>query len=144
MNEMPGQLSLSDLLHEMEGSGDWDVEEVLFLTFNVNLGFFEKGILGLCRAMGARVSIIADAGMWSPDLLSMKGAGSEYLLGLVSHPGAFHPKLILFIGSERVLAAVGSGNLTPGGWQYNSELWTVLRAEDGIAPEPLFDLAEWL
>ncbi|MET3718940.1 hypothetical protein [Arthrobacter sp. UYEF21] len=144
MNDAPNQLDLSALLHELEAGGQWDVEEVLFLSFNANVGFFEKGVLGLCRSMGARVSVIADAGMWRPDPLAMRGAGSEYLVGLASHSSAFHPKLVLIIAADRVLAVIGSGNLTSGGWQYNSELWSVLRSQEREAPQPLFDLAEWL
>lgn len=113
--EAPSQLSLSALFHELEASGQWDVEEVLFLSFNANVGYFERGALGLCRSMGARVSIIADANMWWPDPVAMKGAGSEYLLGLASHRAAFHPKLVLVVAADKVLAVIGSGNLTPGG-----------------------------
>jgi hypothetical protein len=36
--------------------------------------------------------------------------------------GRWHPKLMLLQGPEGALAAIGSGNLTLGGWQYNSEL----------------------
>ncbi len=137
-------LNVQALFRDLEASGDWDVEEALFLTFNADVGFFERGVLGLCRSMGARVTVIADAGMWHPDPLTMKGAGTEYLVGLAAHRGAFHPKLALLVGEDRVLALVGSGNLTMGGWQHNSELWSVLRAEDGQAPQALFALAEWL
>lgn len=144
MTDAPSQLSLSALLHDLEASGQWDIEEALFLSFNANVGFFERGVLGLCRSMGARVSVVADAGMWLPDPLAMKGAGSEYLLGLASHRAAFHPKLVLLIAADKVLAVIGSGNLTAGGWQYNSELWSVLRAEEGKASQSLFDLVEWL
>ncbi|WP_347109609.1 hypothetical protein AAHB33_03070 [Paenarthrobacter sp. S56] len=137
-------INVQALLHELEASGDWDVQEGLFLTFNVDLAFLERGVLGLCQSMGARVTVIADAGMWHPDPLAMKGAGTEYLVGFASHSGAFHPKLTLLVGEDRVLALIGSGNLTMGGWQHNSELWNVLRAEDGQAPSALFDLAKWL
>jgi hypothetical protein len=134
VSAVAASLNVPGLFHEMEASGDWDVEEALFLTFNADVAFLEHGVLGLCQSMGARVTVIADAGMWSPDPLAMKGAGTEYLVGLVSHSGAFHPKLTLLVGEDRVLALIGSGNLTMGGWQHNSELWNVLRAEDGQAP----------
>ncbi|MFD1211091.1 hypothetical protein ACFQ36_03410 [Arthrobacter sp. GCM10027362] len=137
-------LNVQTLFRTLEASGDWDVEEALFLTFNADVAFLERGILGLCRSMGARVTVIADAGIWHPDPLTMKGAGTEYLVGLAAHRGAFHPKLALLVGKDRVLALVGSGNLTMGGWQHNSELWSVLRAEDGHAPQALFALAGWL
>ena len=144
MSAAAAPLNVPALFHELEASGDWDVEEALFLTFNADVGFLERGVLGLCQSMGARATVIADAGMWRPDPLAMKGAGTEYLVGLASHSGAFHPKLTLLVGEDRVLALIGSGNLTMGGWQHNSELWNVLRAEDGQASQALFDLAEWL
>jgi hypothetical protein len=144
VSAVAGPLNVPALFHEMEASGDWDVEEALFLTFNADVAFLERGVLVLCQSMGARVTVIADAGMWRPDPIAMKGAGTQYLVGLASHSGAFHPKLTLLVGGDRVLALIGSGNLTMGGWQHNSELWNVLRAEDGQAPQALFDLAEWL
>jgi hypothetical protein len=137
-------LNVPALFHEMEASGDWEVQEALFLTFNADVAFLERGVLGLCQSMGARVTVIADAGMWRPDPLAMIGAGTQYLVGLASHSGAFHPKLTLLVGDDRVLALIGSGNLTMGGWQHNSELWNVLRAEDGQAPQALFALTQWL
>lgn len=144
MSAAAAPLNVPELFHEMEASGDWDVEEALFLTFNADVAFLERGVLGLCQSMGARVTVIADAGMWRPDPIAMKGAGTQYLVGLASHSGAFHPKLTLLVGGDRVLALIGSGNLTMGGWQHNSELWNVLHAEDGQAPQALFELAEWL
>lgn len=144
MNPVTVPVNLSALLHELEASGEWDVEEALFLTFSADTAFLERGVLGLCQSMGARVTLIADAGIWRPDPLSMKGAGSQYSVGLVAHSGAFHPKLVLLIANDRVLALIGSGNLTLGGWQHNSELWTVLRAEEGNAPQALFALVEWI
>lgn len=144
MSPVAATLNVPALFHELEASGNWDVEEALFLTFNADLAFFERGVLGLCQSMGARVTVIADAGIWHPDPLAMKGAGTEYLVGLASHSGAFHPKLTLLVSKDRVLALIGSGNLTMGGWQHNSELWNVLRAEDGQAPQAFFALAEWL
>lgn len=136
--------SLGQVLHEVSRDPTWDVREALFLTFNADLGFFERAILGSCRALGARVTVLADAHVWDADPVTMARAGVEYNVGLASMPGAFHPKLMLLVGSDRVLAAVGSGNLTLGGWQYNSEVFTVLRAAEGRAPDALRVLGHWL
>lgn len=112
---------------------DHQVEEALFLTFNVDLGYFETRLLGLLRATGARITVVADAGVWSPDTRAVKHAGRAYHLGLVEHATAFHPKLMVLAGPKRVTAAVGSGNLTIGGWQYNRELLTVFAGDlDGL------------
>ncbi|MGH1561435.1 hypothetical protein [Mumia sp. DW29H23] len=110
---------------EEEQHRDQQVEEALVLTFNVDLGFFEARLLGLMRATGARITVVADANVWVPDVRAVRHAGRSYQFGLVDQPGAFHPKLTVLVGPKRALAAVGSGNLTLGGWQYNRELLTV-------------------
>ncbi|MFQ4149729.1 hypothetical protein AAGW05_13705 [Arthrobacter sp. LAPM80] len=131
-------------MHELQNNGEWDLEEALFLSFNVNLGFFERGILGLCRAMGARVTVVADAHMWEPDVMALKGAGTEFLVGLAAHSAAFHPKLILLVGPKRVFVAIGSGNLTMGGWQNNSELWQIVTGNVDECPKIVTEIAQWL
>lgn len=112
---------------------DHQAEEALFLTFNVDLGYFEARLLGLVRATGARITVIADAGVWAPDIRAVRHAGRSYQLGLVDQPSAFHPKLMVLVGPKRAIASVGSGNLTMGGWQYNRELLTVFSGDvDGM------------
>lgn len=112
---------------------DYQAQEALLLTFNVDLGFFESRLLGLLRATGARVTVAADAGVWDPDTRAIRSAGRSYQLGLVAERTAFHPKLLVLVGQKRAVAAVGSGNLTMGGWQYNHELLTVFTGDlDGM------------
>ncbi|MEP9385525.1 hypothetical protein [Nocardioides sp. KR10-350] len=123
---------------------DNQAEEALFLTFNVDLGYFEARLLGLLRATGARVTVIADAGVWAPDPRSVKHAGRSYQLGLVDQPTAFHPKLMVLVGPKRAIAAVGSGNLTMGGWQYNRELLTVFTGDGGGMPAAFGDIRDAL
>lgn len=116
-----------------ERQRDHQAQEALLLTFNVDLGFFESRLLGLLRATGARVTVVADAGVWAPDPRAVRSAGRSYQLGLVAEQTAFHPKLLVLVGAERVVAAVGSGNLTMGGWQYNRELLTTFTGDlDGM------------
>ena len=94
--------------------------------------------------MGSVVTVIADAKVWWPDPMAMKAAGRDYLLGFAAARRAFHPKLMLMVGAETALAAIGSGNVTLGGWQYNSELWRLLRADREGASPALADLTDWL
>lgn len=84
--------------------------------------------MGRCRAAGAVVTVIADATVWAPDPIALRSAGQEYLLGLAATRRAFHPKLMLLQGGDGALAAIGSGNLTTSGWQYNTELWRCFEA----------------
>lgn len=127
-----------------ESYRDRQARDALFLTFNVDLPFLEARLLGLCQAAGACVTVLADAGMWAPDLRSVRFAGRHYHVGLVALPGAFHPKLTVLGGAQRTVAIVGSGNLSLGGWQYNAELATVLVADRTAAPRALADLRDVL
>lgn len=143
--QRPATMNLAQLLHTIAVGDAWAVEEALFLTFGFDPGFFERGILGRCRAAGAAVTVLADATMWAPDPIALRTAGQDYLLGLAATPRAFHPKLMLLHGSDGALAAIGSGNLTASGWQYNTELWRCFEATPAGAPtQPLQGLVDWL
>jgi len=138
-------MNLAQLLHTVAAGDAWPIEEALFLTFGFDPGFFERGILGRCRAAGAVVTVIADATVWAPDPIALRSAGQEYLLGLAATRRAFHPKLMMLHGSDGALAAIGSGNLTTSGWQYNTELWRCFEATNAGAPtQPLRGLVDWL
>lgn len=110
---------------------DWPLRDVLILTFNANLGFFERAALARVRARGARVTLVSDADMVHADAEAVRFAGRSYLDGraICLGGGAFHPKLIVTLGEERAAVLVGSGNASPGGWIDNAELWTLLRAD---------------
>lgn len=131
-------VSLYSVLEAEEAPGDRQATDVMLVTFNADLAFFEARILGRLRAAGARVTVIADAGVWDPDPRAIAAAGRQYHLGLIDAGGAFHPKVMLLAGPRRVVASVGSGNLTFGGWHFNSELLTVFRSHiaPGGAPPP--------
>src|SRR4051794_28817789 len=98
------------------------MREGLFLSFNVDLGFFEARLLGPVKVTGAAVTVIGDARVFSPDPRSVRGAGHAYALGMAATAGAFHPKLTVLAGPERALVGIGSGNLTMGGWFSNEEV----------------------
>ncbi|MBT9258121.1 hypothetical protein KMZ32_14975 [Phycicoccus sp. MAQZ13P-2] len=126
--------NLLTFLREEERHGDRQAREAVFLTFNAHLGFLESRALGLCQAAGARVTVVADAGVWDPDPRGTLHAGYGYHVGLVPNAGAFHPKVLVLVGPARALVAVGSGNLTLGGWQYNAELATVFTGDRKTSP----------
>lgn len=126
---------------------DWPARDVLILTFNANLGFFERAALSRVRARGARVTLVSDADMVHADPESVRYAGTTYLDGraVCKAGGVFHPKLIVVAGQDQAAVLVGSGNASPGGWINNAELWTLLRAttEDG-APSTMHGIADFL
>ena len=127
-------LSLGRVLDDEAAIGDRQATDALLLTYNADLSFFEARALGRLRAAGARVTVIADANVWDPDTRGFAAVGRQYHLGLVDVRAAFHPKVLLLAGRSRAIAAVGSGNLTFGGWQYNSELLTVFRVDRTTGP----------
>lgn len=127
-----------------EAHGDHQATQALFLTFNADLGFFEARALGACLSAGARVCVLADASVWRPDPRAAKHAGRSYHVGLTTVHGAFHPKLVALVGPQRAVVAIGSGNLTLGGWQHNGEVWTVFHADLHQAPSALMDLPAFL
>ena len=128
-------------------SEDWPLREVLLLTFNCNLGFFERSALARVRARGARVTLVSDADMVHGDPEVVRFSGRSYLDGraICRYGGAFHPKLIVTLGEAQAAVLIGSGNVSPGGWIDNAELWTLLRGstEDG-APGAVGQVADFL
>lgn len=127
-----------------EGHGDRQLEHALFLSFTLDLGFFEALALGPLRASGARVTVVGDAAMSRPDPRAIRQAGRSYLAGLAQCPGAFHPKLVVLVGQQRCLTAIGSGNTTLAGWQNNAELWTVFHGTPEGAPRAISQVARWM
>ena len=129
-----------------ERKGNGQAREALFCSFNVDLGYFEQAVLGAAEATGARVTVIGDARASNPDPRSAPGAGTRYVHGLAApgSGGAFHAEVMVVAGRERALVAIGSGDLSPGGWGLNRESWTVATADREACPELVADLADWL
>lgn len=124
----------------------WPLRDVLILTYNSNLGFFERAALARVRSRGARVTLVSDADMVHADPEAVRYAGHSYLDGraLCHNHGACHPKLVVTVSDDQAAVLVGSGNASPGGWVDNAELWTLLRADGDGAPETLHRVAEFL
>jgi hypothetical protein len=147
-----------------ERQGDGQAREALFCSFRVDLGYFEQAVLGAAEATGARVTVIGDARAADPDPRAAPdspgtpgspetpgspltlGAGTRYVHGLAAprDGGAFHARVIVVAGRERALVAIGSGDLSAGGWGLNKESWTVAAADREACPEIVADVADWL
>jgi hypothetical protein len=121
-------------------------DEVLLLTYSCNLAFWERFAVNRARALGALVSIVADPTVVDADPAAIRHSGVAYLDGRAICPsgGAFHPKLAVVCSDEHAVVAIGSGNVSVGGWHANAELWTVLRAGVDGAPSTMHDVADWL
>ena len=129
-----------------EGLGNGQAREALFCSGRVDLRFFEQAVLGAAEATGARVTVVGDAGACDPAPGPAPGAGTRYVHGLAAPGagGAFHAKVVIVAGPERALVAIGSGDLSPGGWGLNEESWTVATADRVACPELVADVADWL
>jgi hypothetical protein len=129
-----------------EKYGDRQAREALFCTFNADLGYFERAVLGVTQAAGARATVIGDAWVSDPDPRAARNAGTRYVHGLAvpRAGGAFHPKVTVIAGPERAVVAVGSGNLSVGGWHLNAETWTIATADAERCPLIVPQVAAWL
>lgn len=137
--------SLAAHLDRLDDLAERPFTEALLTTYNVDLGFFEARALSLLRATGAAVTVIADAAVYAPDLRGIKGAGRAYHLGLVDMRAAFHPKVTVLAGPDRALVAVGSGNVTSGGWLSNDETMTIAFGDREVGiPRMVEQTAAWL
>lgn len=129
-------------------------QKALLLTYSFDPVFFEKLVLpdlwagrsSDILAMGDRQQIL--------DATSASGGqiwhlGNKYLLAQANHDGAFHPKMILRLGSDHGAVMFGSGNLTSSGWGGNQELGACWKfgpdyGDKGIwLPGLLADIKSW-
>lgn len=110
--------------------GSVPVEGAVFTTFTLSLSWFEVYLLRRLERQGARrVAILADVEGVAMSLREGLARGPGLRYGLESirlAGGTFHPKVALAWGGERIVLAVGSGNLTLPGMQRNLECWDVL------------------
>ena len=133
-------------LFEEYRHADRQAREALFCTFNADLGYFERTVLGVTQSTGARVTVVGDGRISDPDPRAARNAGTRYVCGLaVTGSGsAFHPKVTVTAGPERAMVAVGSGNLSSGGWHLNKETWIVATADRERCPVIVAEVAGWL
>ena len=134
---------LTLFLQEAQAAGE-PMQEVLLLSYTLDLAFFERTALGAAQALGARVTVVSDVGITDHDLIAIRRAGRGYINGLAHCGGAFHPKLLVLTSPERAVVVIGSGNVTLAGWHSNEELWSVLHSGDGRAPHAVPAVAEFL
>ncbi len=133
------------LLREWRDRADGaPLREFLITGYTMDLVFLERHCMSIARALGARITVLADSGQAVHEPVDVRHAGRTYQHGHGSCRGAFHPKLVVLVGDEDVWVAIGSGNPTMSGWGHNHELWLVLRASRQRGPAALRDLGAWL
>lgn len=109
----------------------------LALSYSFDPLFFDRVVLRALWGGGAEdVLVLADAGEVDRALARAHGPihhlGRRYLLVPVRGPGRFHPKMILRLEKDSGIVAVGSGNLTHGGWGLNGEIVAAWRIGPGL------------
>ena len=132
-----GQYNLFDLIDK----GTKVYHSAILTTFSFDPVFFEKYYMPQLRRRGIRnVILLVDAGRYDAVMQSEEGFAftkKDYAIVRIDNNlgGVFHPKISLFAGKNKVMAIVGSGNLTYSGIAYNDELWGAFCIEDAQSPQ---------
>lgn len=106
----------------------------LLTTFSVDFPFYEDVLLRKMQSSGiSHHMLFVDKSMC---LAAMKErepckVGSQYVLAPMECKRAFHPKVIMLLGKNKGLLAVGSHNVTLSGFGLNLEVTNVLRYSKG-------------
>ena len=105
-------------------SGRW--KRALFTTYVFSLSFFESILLRKLRQVGCQeIWVVADVHGYRMSLIERRSraVGHEYRLVPVRLAnGVFHPKCLYLEGASEDALAVGSGNVTFGGFGRNLEV----------------------
>ena len=120
---------------------------VLMTTYSLSLSFLEAVPLQALGDNRRDVTILADIEGYRASLsetgASSAGVGYDVIPISVLGSGVFHPKVTLLASHDGELRAlVGSGNLTMGGWGFNTEVAEYLNPDTD--PEAFTDLADFL
>ena len=119
------------LIEEITKSKGYSI--ALFTTFNFEIEFFERAILGRLYDNGIRkVSLFVDADEFEKSLKSIDATranislGKKYIVSPVSIHGAFHPKMVLLLGERKAKLIVASSNITTNGYEKHNEVYNVI------------------
>ncbi len=118
-----------------------DATSAIVLTHNIDFLFLQSILRPRLRKCGhPKLTVFADAGCagesYGQQRLLLEGLGRHYrVVPVEMGPGRrFHPKAILLSGPTKAVLAVGSGNLTHGGWSANREIWATYDSDDDGLP----------
>jgi hypothetical protein len=125
------------LFNELK-SGGYDA--CLMTTFSIDFPFYEDVLLRRMQSSGINHHVLlVDKGMGLAAMHERPPCkvGSHYVLAPMDCPGAFHPKLLMLLGKNKGLLAIGSHNATLSGFGQNLEITNVLRFTKGSNEEYL-------
>lgn len=128
-----------NILAELEGliTDGARFKGAIFLTYSLNLQFFEQLIQPKLDALGCtHVVIISDVFGYqealSRNLHHITGVGRRYVCAPI-HPnghGVQHGKVLMLVSENRGWMLVGSGNLTFHGYGQNLELFDLIKYDE--------------
>ena len=118
-----------------------DATSAVVLTHNIDFLFLQSIVWPRLRKCGhPKLTVFADSicaqGSYRQCGQLLNGIGRDYRVVRVEMGVGrrFHPKAILLAGPSKAALAVGSGNLTHGGWSANQEIWTTYESSDDGLP----------
>jgi hypothetical protein len=116
---------LLDALRDLGKSGA-ALEVSVLTTFAFDAAFYEEVLLRAFERAGSRLNIvIVDARQLAASLddplRQPTRAGKDYLLAPVTHPAAFHPKILALLSEKTSILSIGSHNATDPGFSHNEE-----------------------
>lgn len=118
-----------------------DATSAIVLTHNIDFLFLQSIVRPRLRKSGhPKLTVFADSscasGSYRQQRLLLYGLGCHYRVAQVDMGAGrrFHPKAILLAGPTKAALAVGSGNLTHGGWSANYEIWASYESDDDGLP----------
>lgn len=119
---------LLDALRDLGKSGA-ALEVTVLTTFTFDAAFYEEVLLRAFERAGSRLNIvIVDARQLAASLddplRQPARAGKDYLLAPVTHPAAFHPKILALLSEKTSVLSIGSHNATDPGFSHNEEVTT--------------------
>ncbi len=117
-------------------------------TYNFDPAYFEYKILRALRGAGVRNVLVMLDGVQYAKHFHGEGAGElrsngAYGIWPVFQKGAYHPKVLMAVGANTGLLALGSGNLTSGGHGSNDEIWSAFHATGPDSPNAPFFAEAW-
>lgn len=121
-------------------------ESCLVTTYNIHFPFYEDVLLRRMQSAGIdHHLLLVDNSMCIQAINNHPPvkAGMHYSLAPMKSKAAFHPKILLLLGKNKGLLAVGSHNLTLSGFGTNLEVTNVVKfnRKDNIDSLPIFQSA---
>lgn len=118
-------------------------------SFSMNMYYWDLQVVKNLKAKGIEnIGILVDDECLSEQLeLFTYQIGNkrpkEYCIHGFKAKGAFHPKIMMFVGQSSMLILVGSGNMTTCGHGKNIEVWNPIYIDSKESPLYSFAMEVW-